>query len=72
MNFKGIEEIANNQGDEKKRLARVQALTAATRQKAILLNKIAAIDSDIEKAKDGNWLTLVEKYVSHQAAEEFE
>ena len=45
---------------------------AATRQKAMLLNKIAAIESDIEKAKAGNWATLVEKHVSPQAAEEFE
>ena len=72
MNFKQIEKIANKQWAEKKRLTRVQALTAATRQKAMLLNKIAAIESDIEKAKAGNWLTLVEKHVSPQAAEEFE
>ena len=72
MNFKNIKKIAEKEWAEKKLKNRVQALSSAIHQKDLLIKKIASIESDLKKAEAGDWLVLVEKYVSPQAAEEFE
>lgn len=51
---------------------RIEAITKAKAKLKHLERQIANVKADIEKAQGGDFLTLIEKYISVQAAEEFE
>lgn len=51
---------------------RIEAITKAKAKLKHLERQIAVVKADIEKAKNGDFLALIEKYISLQAAEEFE
>ena len=65
-------ELADREFSEKKLAHRVSAILAAQKQKAKLERLLALVNADLLKAKKGNFISLVEQYVSVQVAEEYE
>lgn len=65
-------DLANKVFVEARTKCRIEAIAKARLKLKKLEREITSVKADIEKAKSGDFLTLIEKYVSSQAAEEFE
>lgn len=65
-------ELADAEFVERRTTYRKNAIARASARRKQLLREVAEIDKDLDAARTGNFLPLVEKFCSPQIAEEFE
>ena len=58
--------------DKQKHENRVRTVVSILKKKKLLEQQLELINKDLESAKKGDFLVLVEKYISASAAEEYE
>ena len=58
--------------DTQKHENRVKTIVCILKKKKLLEQQLELINKDLESAKKGEFLVLVEKYISASAAEEYE